>query len=168
MRLRLGGLVLAAVLTTTACSKAPPLPPPAPVGFSIPVTAEGHGVMTAQTAKISAKGAKGAYTADVAITPTWWANQGQFKLVWYMGLSQVKRFFNITNVTGEPGDRPAWIKDPETGIRQVQVSFDGGPLQTLKPETARAEFKIPAGAKAVTEVKMAFGSADSPQTVDWK
>jgi hypothetical protein len=168
MRLRLSGLALAAVLATTACSKPPAPPPAAAPAFSLPVAVEGHGVMPAQTAKITAKGAKGPYTADVAITPTWWSNQGQFKLVWYMGLSQVKRFFNITNVTGDPGDWPAWMKDPETGIRQVQVSFDGGPLQTLKPDTARAEFKIPAGAKAVTEVKMAFGPADSPQTVDWK
>lgn len=169
MRLRLGGLVLAAVLTTTACSKAPAPPAAAaPAALSLPVTADGHGVMSAQVAKIKVKGKKGDYTADVSITPSWWSAQGEFKIVWYAGLSQVKRFFNITNEAGDPGDRPAWLKDPEGGVRQVQVSFDGGPLQAVKPDTARAPFKIPAGAKAVTEVKMDFGSADSPQTVDWK
>jgi hypothetical protein len=168
MRFGLGGLALAAVLTTTACSKPPAPPPAAPAGLSLPVTADGHGVMSAQTAKIKVKGKKGDYTADVAITPSWWAAQGEFKIVWYAGLSQVKRFFNISGETGDPGDRPSWLKDPETGVRQVQVSFDGGPLQAVKPDTARAPFKIPAGAKAVTEVKMDFGPADNPQTVDWK
>jgi len=168
MRFGLGGLALASVLTTAACSKPAPPPPPAAATLSLPVTADGHGVMSAQTAKIKAKGAKGDYTADVAITPSWWAAQGEFKVVWYAGLSQAKRFFNISNEAGAAGDRPTWLKDPETGVRQVQVSFDGGPLQAVKPDTARAPFKIPAGAKAVTEVKMDFGPADAPQTLDWK
>lgn len=168
MRLGFGGLALAAVLTTTACSKPPPTAPAAPPALSLPVTKDGHGVMSAQTAKIKVKGKKGDYTADVAITPSWWAAQGEFKIVWYAGLSQVKRFFNISGEAGDPGDRPAWLKDPETGVRRVQVSFDGGPLQAVKPDTARAPFKIPAGAKAVTEVKLDFGPADSPTTVDWK
>ena len=170
MRFGLGGLALAVLLSTTACSKstAPPAAPAAAAALSLPVTKDGHGLMSAQTARIKVKGKKGDYTADVAITPSWWAAQGEFKIVWYAGLSQVKRFFNVSNETGDTGDRPTWLKDPETGVRQVQVSFDGGPLQSVKPDTARAPFKIPPGAKAVTEVKMDFGPADAPVTVDWK
>ena len=168
MRLGLGGLGLAVLLSTTACSKSAPPPPAGPAALSLPVTKDGHGVMSPQTAKIKVTGKKGDYTADVAMTPSWWAAQGEFKIVWYAGLSQVKRFFNISNETGDRGDRPGWLKDPETGVRQVQVSFDGGPLQSVKPDTARAPFQIPPGAKAVTEVKVDFGPADSPSTVDWK
>jgi len=169
MRFGFGGLALAALLATTACSKPPPTTTAAaPPALTLPVTKDGHGVMSVQTAHIKVKGKKGDYAADVAITPSWWAAQGEFKIVWYAGLSQVKRFFNISGETGDPGDRPGWLKDPETGVRQVQVSFDGGPLQTVKPDTARAPFKIPAGAKAVTEVKLDFGPEANPSTVDWK
>ena len=175
MRCGVGGLALAATLSITtlsitACSKPEPAKPAAPASLSLALTPDTHGVLPAQTAHVEVKAPKGGgtYATDVAMTPTWWVGDGEFKIVWYAGLSQTKRFFNLSNPTGDPKDEPDYLRNPEMGVRQVQVSFDGGALQSVKPDTARAAFKIPAGAKAVTQVVVAFGTPDTPQTLTWK
>jgi hypothetical protein len=179
MRRGVGGLALAAILSITtlsisACSKPEEAAKAAaPAALSLALTRDTHGVLPAQTAHVEAqpvKAAKGAgpYAADVALTPTWWVGDGEFKIVWYAGLSQTKRFFNMSNTKGDPKDEPDYLRNPEMGVRQVQVSFDGGPLQSVKPDTARAAFKTPAGAKAVTQVQVAFGAPDNPQVLTWK
>jgi hypothetical protein len=172
MRLGVGGLALAVILSVTACSKteAPKSAAGAPASLSLAMVEDTHGVLPPQTVKIDLKADKkhGAYATDVAATPTWWVSGDEFKVVWYAGLSQTKRFFNMSNTTGDAKDQPDWLKNPETGVRNVKVAFDGGALQSVKPDTARASFKIPAGAKAVTEIQVAFGPEDAPQTLDWK
>jgi len=128
----------------------------------------GHGVLTAQSQAVSAKGKSGDYSATVALTPNWWVGGGEFKVVWYAGLSQTKRFFQISAETGKPADKPAWIANPEVGVREVKVAFDGGLPASVKPTTARAAFPIPAGAKAVTRIEVLYGPADKPLSYLWK
>ena len=163
MRYRVGGLVLAVSFLLASCSK-PEAPPAAgPVALALPVAREGHGVLGAQVAELKDKG--GAHLATVSMTPNWWVGNGAFKVVWYAGLSQTKRFFVISNTTGT---LPPYLKNPEEGVREVKVSFDGAPLTSIHPTSTRAEFPVPAGAKAVTQIQVVFGAEGAPETVTWK
>lgn len=160
--------MLAAILLLSACSKSEATVPPGPVAMAVPLAEGGHGVLAAQTAPVTVKGKKGDYVQPVTMTPNWWVGAGEFKVVWYAGMSQTKRFFTFGEAKGDPADKPAFLKNPEEGVREVKVSFDGGASMSVKPTTARALFKIPAGAKAVTGVEIAYGSAEAPQTYIWK
>jgi hypothetical protein len=168
MRPSTGGLVLAAILMLSACSKPGPATPPATAALAVPLAEGGHGVLPAQTAQVTAKGKKGDYSETVTMTPNWWVGSGEFKVVWYAGQSQTKRFFTFADAKGDPADKPAFLKNPEEGVREVKVSFDGGLPMSVRPTTARAPFKIPDGAKAVTGVQIVYGSEDAPQTFVWK
>jgi hypothetical protein len=173
MRFSIGGLALASILVLssfaiTDCSPAPVPEPAGPKALSIGFKEGDHGVLDAQTATISTKGKKGVYSQSVSLTPEWWVGNGEFKVVWYAGMSQTKRFFQFADERGDAGDRPPYLKAPEEGVRLVSVSFDGGPMVSIKPTTARALFKIPAGAKAVTGIEVSFGEESSPATYSWK
>lgn len=168
MRLGLGGLALASILVLSGCSNPGPAAPAAPPALSVPLAEGGHGVLPAQTAQIVVKGKKGDYSQTVAMTPNWWVGGGEFKIVWYAGMSQTKRFFQVSNEKGDPADKPEFLKNPEMGVRTVKVGFDGKDPMLVKPTTARAPFQIPAGAKAVTRVEVAFGPEDAPQSYIWK
>lgn len=170
MRIAVGGLALVFSLLLSSCSKPETPPPPGPVALALPATGENHGVLSAQTVQVKTKtkGKTADYVADVALTPNWWVGGGSFKIVWYAGLSQTKRFFVVTPVTGAAGDQPDFLKNPEEGVREVKVSFDGGPPMSVTPTTARAPFKVPAGAKTVTQVEVSYGSNDAPQMLTWK
>jgi hypothetical protein len=152
----------------SACSKTEPAAPPGPAALALPLAEGGHGVLPVQSAQVTVKGAKGDYSQTVAMTPNWWVGAGEFKVVWFAGDSQTKRFFVLTDAKGAPADQPSFLKHPEEGVREVRVSFDGGLPMLVRPTTARALFTIPAGAKAVTGVQIAYGSADAPQTYAWK
>ena len=167
MRPSTGGLVLAAILMLSACSKSETAPP-GPVAMAVPLAEGGHGVLPVQTAEVTAKGEKGDYSQTVSMTPNWWVGGGDFKVVWYAGQSQTKRFFTFAGEKGDPANKPAFLKNPEEGVREVKVSFDGGLPMSVHPTTARALFRIPAGAKAVTGVQIAYGPSDAPQTYIWK
>lgn len=167
MRCVTSGLMLASVLVLSGlagCAKQE-APPAAPAGFSLSAAEGEDGVMPAQTATI--QGEKG-YAAKVAITPIWRVQGGVMNITWYAGLSQTKRFFNITEETGDPKGKPAWLTNPEQGVRAVRVSFDGGAPVANKPTTTRAPFPVPTGAKAVTEVEVDYGDPKAPQTLTWK
>lgn len=173
MRPGVGGLLLAPILVLSGlglsgCSQPKAAAPAAPAALSVPLAEGGHGVLPAQTNDISVKGKKGDYSQTVAMTPNWWVGGGEFKVVWYAGLSQTKRFFQASNTKGDASDQPNFLKNPETGVRQVKVAFDGKDPMMVKPETARALFKIPAGAKAVTGVEVVFGPEDAPKSYVWK
>ncbi|OXE36431.1 MAG: hypothetical protein CGW95_07615 [Phenylobacterium zucineum] len=99
MRYVLGGFAIALSVLLSGCSK-----PEAPVAsgtvtLALPLDREGHGVLTAQTADLKDEG--GGHPATVAMTPNWWVGNGAFKIVWYAGLSQTKRFFVISPTTGK-------------------------------------------------------------------
>ena len=173
MRSGVGGLALAPILLLSSlglsglglsgCAKPEPGAPAAPAALSVPLAEGGHGVLAAQTNDITVKGKAGDYSQTVAITPNWWVGAGEFKIVWYAGMSQTKRFFQVSNIKGAPADRPAFLKNPEEGVRLVKVSFDGAEPMTVKPTTARAPFKFPAGAKAVTATFALPGCTVTPQ-----
>jgi hypothetical protein len=152
----------------SACSKSEPAAPPGPVAMAAPLAEGGHGVLPVQTAQVTVKGKKGDYSQTVSMTPNWWVGGGDFKIVWYAGQSQTKRFFTLADEKGDPADKPAFLKNPEEGVREVKVSFDGAAPMSVRPTTARAQFKIPAGAKAVTGVQVVYGPEDAPQTYIWK
>ena len=173
MRFSIGGLTLASILTVSSlvnigCSPAVPDAPAGPTALSIGFKEGDHGVLAPQNAKIAVPGKAGAYSQTVALTPEWWVGGGEFKVVWYAGISQTKRFFKFSDEAGDPTMRPAFLKSPEEGVRKVSVSFDGGPMVPIEPKTARALFKIPPGAKAVTGVEVEFGVEGSPETYRWK
>lgn len=168
MRPSTGGLVLAAILMLSACSKSEPTAPPGPAALVVPLAEGGHGVLPVQAAQVTVKGKKGDYSQTVNMTPNWWVGAGEFKVVWYAGMSQTKRFFTFADEKGDPADKPAFLKNPEEGVREVKVSFDGGLPMSVHPTTARALFKIPAGAKAVTGVQVVYGPEEAPQTYIWK
>lgn len=169
MRCVTSGLMLASVLMLsglTGCAKQEQAAAPAaPAVFSLPAAEGEDGVMTAQTAVI--QGDKG-YSAKMAVTPIWRVQGGVMNISWYAGLSQTKRFFNISEETGDPKGKPAWLTNPEQGVRAVRVKFDGGAPAAVKPTTTRAQFPTPAGAKAVTEVEIDYGDPKAPQTLIWK
>jgi hypothetical protein len=168
MRPSVGGLALAAILVLSGCSKPGPSAPAGPVALAVPLAEGGHGVLAPQTAVIKVKGKTGDYAQTVTMTPNWWVGGGEFKVVWYAGQSQTKRFFTFAGETGDPADRPAFLKNPEEGVREVKVAFDGALPMSVHPTTARAPFKIPAGAKTVTHVEIDYGPADAPQSYTWK
>ncbi|HEX5378873.1 MAG TPA: hypothetical protein VFW47_09880 [Phenylobacterium sp.] len=167
MRPSVGGLALAAILVLSGCSSSESAPA-GPVALSLPLTEGGHGVLPAQTAEITVKGKAADYSQTVSMTPNWWVGGGEFKVVWYSGLSQTKRYFTFAGEKGDPADRPAFLKNPEEGVREVKVGFDGGLPMSVHPTTTRAMFKIPAGAKAVTSVEVDFGPTDAPKPFVWK
>lgn len=167
MRSVTGGLVLASVLVFSGlagCAKQEAASA-APAGFSLSATEGEDGVFPAQS--ITVQGKDG-YSAKVALTPIWRVQGGVMNITWYAGLSQTKRFFNLSEETGDPKGKPAWLTNPEQGVRAVRVSFDGGPMVANKPTTTRAPFPTPAGAKAVTQVEFDYGDPEAPQTVVWK
>ena len=169
MRSIVSGLLLASVVLLSACSgpKAPE-GPATPAAFSVPLTANAHGVLPPQSARIVVGQGAGAYSADVALTPSWWVTGDGFKVVWFAGMSQTKRYFQISGET--PGDsaRPKILKSPEEAVREVRVSFDGAPAAAVRPDATRAVFKPPAGARAVTSIEIDFGPAGAPVTYAWK
>jgi hypothetical protein len=163
MRYRLGGLALAVSFLLSSCSQSEAPAPAGPAALALPVTEDGHGVLTAQSVTIMGKG--DAPVAAVAMTPNWWVGSGTFKISWFAGQSQTKRFFVISNATA---DAPAFLKHPEEGVREVKVSFDGAALTSIRPTATKAEFPIPAGAKAVAQVQVTYGPEGDPETVTWK
>ena len=168
MRCVTSGLMLASVLVLSGlggCAKQEAAAPAAPAGFSLSAAEGEDGVMPAQTATV--QGGKG-YSAKMAVTPIWRVQGGVMNISWYAGLSQTKRFFNISEETGDPTGKPAWLTNPEQGVRAVRVKFDGGAPVAVKPTTTRAQFPTPAGAKAVTEVEVDYGDPKAPQTLTWK
>ena len=165
MRSLVSGLLLASIVLVSACSgpKAPE-GPAAPVAFSIPLEPNTNGMMEPRSGRV----AVGSYSADVAMTPSWWVAGDGFKVVWFSGMSQTKRYFQLSGETPGEAARPKLLKSPEEAVREVKVSFDGAPPVSVRPEATRAIFKPPAGAKAVTSVEIAFGPADAPVTYAWK
>lgn len=169
MRLVTGGLLLASVLVLASCGKADDAAPAAeaaaPASFSIPVSEGEDGVLAGQT--LSVQGKNG-YAAKVTLTPIWRVQGGVLNITWYAGLSQTKRFFQITEETGDPKGKPDWLVQPDQGVREVRVSFDGGALVANKPTTVRSPFPVPAGAKTATRIELDYGDPKAPQTLTWK
>lgn len=166
MRISISGLLLASVLLISACSG--PQEPAAPAVFSIPLEANSNGVLEARSAPVLVGSGEKTYTAQVALTPSWWVTGDGVKIVWFAGKSQAKRFFQISNESPGESARPDILKAPEEAVREVKVSFDGAPPMSVRPEATRAVFQPPPGAKAVTSVEIAFGPASSPVTYTWK
>jgi hypothetical protein len=102
------------------------------------------------------------------MTPSWWVTGDGFKVVWFAGKSQTKRYFQISGESPGESARPELLKAPEEAVREVKVAFDGAPAVSVRPEATRAVFQPPPGAKAVTSVEIAFGPANSPVTYTWK
>ncbi len=169
MRLVTGGLLLASVLVLASCAKkdeaASTAAAAAPASFSIPVAEGEDGVLAGQT--LSVQGKNG-YSAKLTLTPIWRVQGGVLNVTWYAGLSQTKRFFQITEEAGDPKGKPAWLAQPDQGVREVRVSFDGGALVANKPTTVRSPFTVPAGAKTVTRIELDYGDPGAPQTLTWK
>lgn len=170
MRRRVIGVVLASILAgagvgIAGCSEKKPEAPAAPAALALSTAEHSGGVLPAQTVKVASKDG---YAADVSMTPSWRISGGEVNLSWYAGLSQTKRFFKVANETGDAAKKPEWLTNPDQGVRNVRVSFDDGDLQAVKPTTTRANFKVPAGAKAVTKVEFDFGEPDAPATAVWK
>lgn len=167
MRSGFSGLALASVLLLSSslagCGKSEPAAPAGPPALSLSMAEGAHGILPAQSVEIKTKGS----VAKVAMTPNWRVGGQQLNIMWYAGASQTKRFFVVTE-TGTAADQPKFLANPETGVRNVRVSFDGGAPVALKPTTARAPFDVPAGAKAVTRVEIDYGPSEAPQTVVWK
>ncbi len=167
MRSGFSGLALASVLllssSLAACGKSEPAAPAAPAGLALSTAEGAHGVLPAQSVEIKTKGS----VATVAMTPNWRVGGQQLNIMWYAGASQTKRFFVVTE-TGAAADQPSFLANPETGVRNVRVAFDGGAPVAFKPTTPRAPFDVPAGAKAVTRVEIDYGPSEAPQTVVWK
>lgn len=167
MRSGFSGLALASALLLTgslaACGKSEPAPPAGPPALSLSLAEGAHGVLPAQSAKIATKGS----VATVAMTPNWRVGGQQLNIMWYAGASQTKRFFQVAEA-GVAADQPAFLANPENGVRTVRVSFDGAAPLAVTPTTARAPFDVPAGAKAVTRVEIDYGPTEAPQTVVWK
>ena len=170
MRYRLGGLALAVSFLLSSCSQYEAPAAAGPAALALPVTEDGHGVLAAQSVTIKGKG--DAPVATVAMTPNWWVGSGTFKISWFAGQSQTKRFFVIskpdTSTANATAALPDFLKHPEEGVREVKVSFDGAALTSIHPTATKAEFPIPAGAKAVTQVQVTYGAEGAPETVTWK
>jgi hypothetical protein len=91
-----------------------------------------------------------------------------FKIVWFAGLSQTTRYFQISGEIPGEAARPKLLKSPEEAVLDVRVAFDGAPPVRVLPEATRAVFKPPVGAKAVTSVEITFGPVAAPVTYAWK
>ena len=169
MRSIVGGLLLASVFLVSACSgPKEPAAPAAPAVFSIPLEPNTNGVLEARSARVLVGTGAKTYAAQVAMTPSWWVAGDGFKIVWFAGKSQTKRFFQISGESPGESARPEILKAPEEAVREVKVSFDGAPPMSVRPEATRAVFQPPAGAKAVTSVEIAFGPASAPVSYAWK
>ena len=169
MRSVVGGLLLASVVLLSACSgsKAPEAPA-APIVFSIPLEPNTNGVLEPRSGRITVGTDANAYSADVALSPSWWVTADGFKIVWFAGLSQTTRYFQISGEIPGEAARPKLLKSPEEAVLDVRVAFDGAPPVRVLPEATRAVFKPPAGAKAVTSVEITFGPVAAPVTYAWK
>lgn len=169
MRSIAGGLLLASVVLISACSgpKAPETPA-APAAFSIPLSPNTNGVLEARSARVTVGAGEKAYSADVAMTPSWWVAADGFKVVWFSGMSQTKRYFQFSGDTPGETARPKLLKSPEEAVREVKVAFDGAAPVSVRPDATRAVFAPPAGARTVTSVEITFGPADAPVTYSWK
>ena len=169
MRSVVGGLLLASVVLLSACSgsKAPEAPA-APIVFSIPLEPNTNGVLEPRSGRITVGTDAKAYSADVALSPSWWVTADGFKIVWFAGQSQTTRYFQISGEIPGEAARPKLLKSPEEAVLDVRVAFDGAPPVRVLPEATRAVFKPPAGAKAVTSVEITFGPVAAPVTYAWK
>ncbi len=169
MRSVVGGLLLASVVLLSACSgsKAPEAPA-APIVFSIPLEPNTNGVLEPRSGRITVGTDANAYSADVALSPSYWVTADGFKIVWFAGLSQTTRYFQISGEIPGEAARPKLLKSPEEAVLDVRVAFDGAPPVRVLPEATRAVFKPPAGAKAVTSVEITFGPVAAPVTYAWK
>lgn len=170
MRFSAGGAVFASVLALSglgisSCSEPEPAAPEAPAAFALATAEHANGVLPPQTVKVASKDG---YSANVTLTPSWRVSGGELFVSWYAGLSQTKRFFQIAEESGDAAKKPEWLTNPDQGVRAVRLAFDGGPLQDIKPSTTRASFKVPEGAKAITQVQIDFGEPDAPVTAVWK
>lgn len=169
MRFSAGGAVLASVLAVaslgiSSCSQKDAAPE-APAAFALSAAEHANGVLDPRTVDVTAKDG---YSAKVTMTPSWRVSGGELNITWYAGLSQTKRFFTVADEKGEAKDKPEWLTNPDQGVREVRVSFDGAPLVSNKPTTTRSPFTVPAGAKSITEVQIDFGDPDAPATATWK
>jgi hypothetical protein len=169
MRSVVSGLLLASVVLLSACSgsKAPEAPA-APIVFSIPLEPNTNGVLEPRSGRITVGTDANAYSADVALSPSWWVTADGFKIVWFAGLSQTTRYFQISGEIPGEAARPKLLKSPEEAVLDVRVAFDGAPPVRVLPEATRAVFKPPVGAKAVTSVEITFGPVAAPVTYAWK
>ena len=169
MRSVVGGLLLASVVLLSACSgsKAPEAPA-VPIVFSIPLEPNTNGVLEPRSGRITVGTDANAYWADVALSPSWWVTADGFKIVWFAGLSQTTRYFQISGEIPGEAARPKLLKSPEEAVLDVRVAFDGAPPVRVLPEATRAVFKPPAGAKAVTSVEITFGPVAAPVAYTWK
>jgi hypothetical protein len=169
MRSVVSGLLLASVVLLSACSgsKAPEAPA-APIVFSIPLEPNTNGVLEPRSGRITVGADAKAYSADVALSPSWWVTADGFKIVWFAGLSQTTRYFQISGEIPGEAARPKLLKSPEEAVLDVRVAFDGAPPVRVLPEATRAVFKPPVGAKAVTSVEITFGPVAAPVTYAWK
>jgi hypothetical protein len=169
MRSIFSGLLLASVFLISACS-APQeaAAPTAPAPFSIPLETNTNGVLEARSARVLVGTGVKTYAAQVAMTPSWWVTEDGFKIVWFAGKSQTKRYFQISSESPGESARPELLKAPEEAVREVKVAFDGAAPMSVRPEATRAAFQPPPGARAVTSVEMTFGPASSPVTYTWK
>ena len=169
MRSIFGGLLLASVLLISACSDPQEAAAPAtPAPLSISLEPNTNGVLEARSARVLVGTGAKTYAAEVAMTPSWWVTGDGFKVVWFAGKSQTKRYFQISGESPGESARPELLKAPEEAVREVKVAFDGAPAVSVRPEATRAVFQPPPGAKAVTSVEIAFGPANSPVTYTWK
>ena len=169
MRSLVNGLLLASIVLLTACSgPKSPEAPAAPIVFSIPLEPNTNGVLEPRSGRITVGTGPKAYSADVGLSPSWWVTGDGFKIVWFAGLSQTKRYFQISGETPGEAARPKLLKSPEEAVQEVQVAFDGAPPVRVLPDATRAVFKPPAGAKAVTSVEITFGPVDAPVAYRWK
>ena len=169
MRSVVGGLLLASVVLLSACSGSKvPEAPAAPIVFSIPLEPNTNGVLEPRSGRITVGTDANAYSADVALSPSWWVTADGFKIVWFAGLSQTTRYFQISGEIPGEAARPKLLKSPEEAVLDVRVAFDGAPPVRVLPEATRAVFKPPAGAKAVTSVEITFGPVAAPVTYAWK
>lgn len=169
MRSVLRGLMLASCvafssLSVAGCAKEEAAPA-APAGFGLSAAEGEDGVLAAQTITVTGKNG---YAAKLTLTPIWRVQAGTFNVGWYAGLSQTKRFFQLAEETGDPKGKPSWLVQPDQGVREVRVSFDGAPMVSVKPTTTRATFPTPAGAKVIKQVEIDYGDPESPQTIAWK
>ena len=169
MRSVVGGLLLASVVLLSACSgsKAPEAPA-VPIVFSIPLEPNTNGVLEPRSGRITVGTDANTYSADVALSPSWWVTADGFKIVWFAGLSQTTRYFQISGEIPGEAARPKLLKSPEEAVLDVRVAFDGAPPVRVLPEATRAVFKPPAGAKAVTSVEITFGPVAAPVAYTWK
>ena len=131
MRSVVGGLLLASVVLLSACSgsKAPEAPA-VPIVFSIPLEPNTNGVLEPRSGRITVGTDANAYSADVALSPSWWVTADGFKIVWFAGLSQTTRYFQISGEIPGEAARPKLLKSPKRLI-VYQMYASSGLLHSL-------------------------------------